>query len=70
MQVDLDKPLITSVRVGKLVQRVTYEGVSALCFSCGRFGHKRDSCLYYIKLAIREKVVLNENISTKQKETN
>lgn len=70
MQVDLDKPLITSVRVGKLVQRVTYEGVSTLCFSCGRLGHKRDSCLYYIKPVVREEVVVNENISTKQKETN
>ena len=70
MQVDLDKPLITSIRVGKLVQRVTYEGVSTLCFSCGRLGHKRDSCLYYIKPVVREEVVVNENISTKQKETN
>ena len=33
-------------------------------------GHKRDSCLYYIKPVVREEVVVNENISTKQKETN
>ena len=70
VQVDLDKPLITSVRVGRLVQRITYEGVSTLCFSCGRLGHKRDSCPYYIKPAVREEVVVNENISTEQKETN
>ena len=44
--------------------------VSTLCFSCGRLGHKRDSCLYYIKPVVREEVVVNENISTKQKETN
>nr|POF06079.1 hypothetical protein CFP56_38220 [Quercus suber] len=42
----------------------------ALCFSCGCLGHKRDSCPYFIKPAVREEVVVNENISTEQKENN
>ena len=42
VQVDLEKPLITSVRVGRLVQKITYGGVSTLCFHCGRLGHKQD----------------------------
>ena len=42
VQVDLEKPLITSVRVGRLVQKITYGGVSMLCFHCGRLGHKQD----------------------------
>ena len=42
VQVDLEKPLITSVRVGRLVHKITYGGVSTLCFHCGRLGHKQD----------------------------
>ena len=44
VQIDLDKPLISSIRVGKLVQRVLYEGISSLCFCCGKLGHKQESC--------------------------
>ncbi|KAL0000882.1 hypothetical protein SO802_014663 [Lithocarpus litseifolius] len=69
VQVDLDRPLITSVRVGRLVQKVSYEGVSTLCFSCGRLGHKRDSCPYYTKPVVSEEIVASENTSTEQKET-
>ncbi|XP_030929600.1 uncharacterized protein LOC115955566 [Quercus lobata] len=46
VQINLDKPLITSIRIGRLVQRVMYEGVSLLCFNCGRLGHKKESCCY------------------------
>ena len=49
VQVDLEKPLITSVRVGRLVQKITYGVVSTLCFHRGHLGHKQDSCPYHIK---------------------
>ena len=35
IQVDVDKPLITMVMIGKLQQSVTYEGIHNLCFECG-----------------------------------
>ena len=44
VQLDLEKPLINSIRVGRLVQRVLYEGISSLCFCCGKLGHKQDNC--------------------------
>ena len=69
VQVDLEKPLITSVRVGRLVQKVTYEGVSTLCFQCGRLGYKQDPCLYHIKPTDREGNVAIEPISNGQRET-
>ena len=69
VQVDLEKPLITSMRVGKLVQKVTYEGVSTLCFQCGRLGYKQDPCLYHIKPTVREGNVAIEPISNGQRET-
>ena len=40
IQVDLDKPL----KIGRLKQRVMYEGISSLCFCCGRIGHKKENC--------------------------
>ena len=69
VQVDLGKPLITSVRVGRLVQKVTYEGVSTLCFQYGRLGHKQDSCPYHIKPVVREGNVAIEPISSRQQGT-
>ena len=51
VQINLNRPLITSIRIGRLVQRVMYEGVSSLCFSCGQLGHKKESCCYQVKQA-------------------
>ncbi|KAK9988210.1 hypothetical protein SO802_028449 [Lithocarpus litseifolius] len=36
-------------------QRVTYEGISKLCFSCGRVGHRREACHYTISQPAMEK---------------
>ena len=49
IQIDMDKPLITSIKVGRLVQRVMYEGISTLCFCCGRLGHKQEICPFIVR---------------------
>ncbi|XP_065624743.1 uncharacterized protein LOC136065460 [Quercus suber] len=46
VQVNLDKPLVRKLFLGKIEQCVLYEGINSLCFSCGRIGHKVDSCPY------------------------
>ena len=46
VQVDVSKPLITSVYIGQHNQPVTYEGVSKLCFSYDRLGHRKETCQY------------------------
>ena len=28
-----------------MIQKIQYEGISAICFECGRVGHRMDSCL-------------------------
>jgi len=49
VQVRIDKPLITTVLIGKFTQKFMYEGIQSLCFVCGRMGHKKESCHYTIK---------------------
>ncbi|KAK9986595.1 hypothetical protein SO802_031546 [Lithocarpus litseifolius] len=49
VQVNLDKPLITTILVGKFMQQVLYEGIHTLCFACGRLGHKRETCEFVVK---------------------
>ncbi len=45
VQIDLDKPLARTVRVGKTRLAVVYEGIGLLCFHCGRIGHRSKLCL-------------------------
>ena len=49
VQVNLDKPLVRKIYIGKLEQCVLYEGINALCFSCGRIGHKLEACPYIVR---------------------
>ena len=49
MQVNLDKPLIKTMKIGRLAQIVLYEGLNTLCFKCGRIGHRKETCPYVIK---------------------
>ncbi|XP_075633399.1 uncharacterized protein LOC142605856 [Castanea sativa] len=51
IQVNLDKPLIRTIYLSKLAQCVQYEGINALCFSCGRIGHKVETCPHIIREA-------------------
>ena len=44
IQLDLEKPLVKTVRVGKVRQAVIYEGIGLLCFHCGKVGHRIDWC--------------------------
>ncbi|GKU97282.1 hypothetical protein SLEP1_g10449 [Rubroshorea leprosula] len=44
VQIDLAQPVTGYVRIGKKKQRVSYEGVNALCFHCGRMGHRNNQC--------------------------
>lgn len=44
IQLDLDKPLVKTIRIGKIKLAVVYEGIGLLCFHCGKFGHRIDRC--------------------------
>nr|POF22601.1 hypothetical protein CFP56_49716 [Quercus suber] len=49
VQVNLDKPLLSTKHIGKIVQSIQYEGIKTLCFTCGRVGHKMEACPHVIK---------------------
>ena len=44
VQIDVEKPLITALLIGNIEQPVIYEGIQKMCFSCGRIGHRKESC--------------------------
>ncbi|KAK9997221.1 hypothetical protein SO802_021907 [Lithocarpus litseifolius] len=48
IQLDVEKPLVTTILIGKFEQLVSNEGMQKLCFRCGRMGHRKEACLYII----------------------
>ena len=49
IQLDVNKPLINTILIGRFEQSVVYEGLHKLCFSCGRIGHRVEACPLIIK---------------------
>ena len=49
IQIDINKPLINTILIGRFEQPVTYEGVHRLCFSYGRIGHTVEACPYTVR---------------------
>ena len=58
--VNLDKPLIKRVHIGKNVLSIQYEGINSLCFSCGRVGHKKEACPFIIRENLKEKAGMQD----------
>ncbi|XP_027178983.1 uncharacterized protein LOC113777945 [Coffea eugenioides] len=44
VEVDLKKPLIPFIWVNNDLQAVEYEGLDAICFECGQYGHIASNC--------------------------
>lgn len=51
---NINKPLIYTILIGRFQQSVVYEGISKLCFSCGQVSHLREACQYTIKSLVIE----------------
>ncbi|KAI9076621.1 hypothetical protein K1719_041386 [Acacia pycnantha] len=44
VNIDLSKPLTSKIRVDGELIYVEYEGLPAICFDCGRYGHLKEAC--------------------------
>ncbi|GLT52014.1 hypothetical protein SLA2020_253790, partial [Shorea laevis] len=44
VEFNLHQPLPPSLIIEGFSQKISYEGVHSLCFSCGRLGHKKTHC--------------------------
>ena len=49
VQIDINRPLVNTIIIGRFEQVVTYESIQRLCFSCGRVRHKVETCPYTIQ---------------------
>lgn len=49
IQIDVNKPLIRSINIGRMIQPVQYGGLNSLCFAYGCLGHRKDQCPTVIK---------------------
>lgn len=54
VQANLENPFIKLIRIGGIEPPVQYEGINALCFSCGRVGHKVDTCPYMARVPCKD----------------
>ncbi|KAK5841955.1 hypothetical protein PVK06_004281 [Gossypium arboreum] len=43
--INLDRPLTTQVLVNGLHQKVEYEALPTICFTCGKYGHIKELCV-------------------------
>ena len=44
VEIDLLKPLVAKFKLRRRVRRLEYEGLHLVCFGCGMYGHRKDSC--------------------------
>ncbi|KAL4278310.1 hypothetical protein GQ457_03G020200 [Hibiscus cannabinus] len=44
IMVDLKKPITSCIGIDNFVQKIEYEGLQQICYSCGKYGHAEDIC--------------------------
>ncbi|XP_031120941.1 uncharacterized protein LOC116024180 [Ipomoea triloba] len=44
VEIDITKPLVSRFTLEDRVWHVAYEGIHLVCFSCGLYGHRQNSC--------------------------
>ncbi|KAK5795305.1 hypothetical protein PVK06_036566 [Gossypium arboreum] len=59
--VDLNKPLIAFVGINGTPYCAEYEGLSSICYQCGRYDHNRENCSTIIKDSILVNHVVNSS---------
>ncbi|MBA0871616.1 hypothetical protein Goshw_028192 [Gossypium schwendimanii] len=63
--VNLDKLLISKILINGNLQRIEYEFLPSICFSCGRYGHVKELC----PISVGDKDLTGENEKAKMAES-
>lgn len=48
VEFNLGKPLLTRVQIKRKFIHIEYEGFPTICYSCGRVGHMKETCIHTI----------------------
>lgn len=69
IEILLDRPLVTSVKLGSVTLQVQYENIQKICFRCGKVGHEKYQCILAPTVIDREDSVMDEDeLGDKEKE--
>ncbi|XP_028754830.1 uncharacterized protein LOC114714268 [Neltuma alba] len=49
VELDLQKKLVPRVIAANSIYNVEYEGLYLICFACGRYGHRKETCSWTLK---------------------
>lgn len=67
VEVDLQRPLLPAFFHFGEEFKIVYEGLHLICFTCGKYGHRTESCPFYKK--DQEKSMASESNNPSQNET-
>ncbi|KAJ1403218.1 Zinc finger, CCHC-type [Sesbania bispinosa] len=63
IKVDLRKTLISRFKLNDRVYNVEYEGLHLVCFSCGKYNHRREECIHINPNGISSKNFPSNNVN-------
>ncbi|KAL7184074.1 hypothetical protein ACSBR2_026279 [Camellia fascicularis] len=66
IEMDLRKPLISHITIGRYHYIVEYEHLHLLCFSCGRVGHRKEKCFEF---PVMQPEKTTQNVTVSQSDT-
>ncbi|XVF50455.1 hypothetical protein PTKIN_Ptkin04bG0102100 [Pterospermum kingtungense] len=44
VEIDITKPLLVKFKLRRRIRKIEYEGIHLVCFNCGVYGHRKDTC--------------------------
>lgn len=57
VEINLEKKLILRLKIRNRTYRIEYEGLNLICFTCGKYGHHRDTCNLQIQSTSNQNLV-------------